>query len=121
MDVAIIGVVAVLFALMGIAGLVRPATIMNTFGAEAATPEVRNELRAVYGGFGLATAATLVLALAGPESLRDGLIVAVALANAGLAFGRLVSLAIERPRGFHPIGTFLVLEAIMAGALFLAV
>lgn len=119
MDV-VVGVVAMLFAAMGVAGLVRPGVIVGTFGGEAATPDMRNEVRAVYGGFGLATAAALVLALAGPGDLRGGLIVGVALANVGFVVGRLVSFAIERPPAFFPTVLFALIEAILAAALFLA-
>ena len=64
-------IVAVLFALMGIGAFVRPRTFVVPFGLAAETPDARNEIQAVYGGFGLAVAATLVTASSYPQ-LRDG-------------------------------------------------
>ena len=91
-----ITIVAVLFALMGIGAFVRPRTFVSPFGVTAETADARNEIQAVYGGFGLAVAATLVTASSYPQ-LRDGVVVAVAASLAGMAGGRSRSAATARP------------------------
>ncbi len=58
-------------------------------------PAARAEVRAVYGGFGLAIASMLAVALATPD-LRTGILTTVAAALAGMAFGRLVSALVGR-------------------------
>ena len=108
-------IVAVLFALMGIGAFVRPRTFVSPFGVTAETPDARNEIQAVYGGFGLAVAATLLAASAYPQ-FRDGVVVAVAASLAGMAGGRAVAALRERP-GRMPVIFFFV-EAV--GAAFLA-
>jgi hypothetical protein len=65
MNVAV-AVVATFLAGMGSVALVKPALIWKPFGVAPTTPAARNEVRAVYGGFGLAVAALLfTAALAG--------------------------------------------------------
>jgi len=102
-------VVAVGFAVMGIGALVRPALIWAPFGVEPTTPESRSEIRAVYGGFGLALAALLVLTN-DSAALRDGVLVAVAVSLFGMAAGRLVSALLEPRTLLRSPGFFLVLE-----------
>ena len=114
MSVQII-IVAVLFALMGIGAFVRPRTFVSPFGVTAESADARNEIQAVYGGFGLAVAATLVAASSYPQ-FRDGVVVTVAASLAGMAGGRAVAALRERP-GRWPVIFFFV-EA--AGAVFLA-
>ena len=50
-------IVAAGFAAMGLLALARPADVLAQFGVSVETPEGRNEVRAVYGGFGLAGSA----------------------------------------------------------------
>ena len=113
----LVAIVAIFFAGMGAAALVRPAVIWAPFGVEPTTPASRNEVRAVYGGFGLALAALLVFADNAAEGYRDGVLVAVAVALAGMAAGRIVGFVVE-PRG---LGRFTVLfgaiEVLLAFAL----
>jgi hypothetical protein len=99
MEIAILSV-ALGFALMGAAALARPASIGNYFDVRIDSVDGRNEVRAVYGGFGLAIALALVLAT-GIPAWRAGVIACVALALAGMAAGRLFSALLERP-GFWP-------------------
>ena len=112
--------VAIFFAGMGLAALVSPAFIWAPFGVVPSTPASRNEVRAVYGGFGLAVAGLLIAAEQASEGFREGALVAVAVALAGMAAGRLVSLAVEPAglRGYPAL--FLGVEAALAGALVLA-
>jgi len=94
----LVAVVAIFFAGMGAAALVRPAFIWAPFGVTPTTPAARNEVRAVYGGFGVAIAILLVLADRSSAGFRDGVLVAIAVALAGMAAGRIVGFAVE-PRG----------------------
>ena len=101
--------VAIGFAAMGTAALVRPAFIWAPFGAVPTTPEARSEVRAVYGGFGLAIAALLVLT-DDSAGLRDGVLVAVAVSLFGMAAGRVVSALLEPRTLLRAPGFFLALE-----------
>ena len=96
-DAAII-FVAVGFALMGLLALPRPAAVLAQFGVTLDTADGRNEVRAVYGGFGLAVAALLVIAALGDPATAEGIVVATAFALIGMAGGRLLSAAIETGR-----------------------
>jgi hypothetical protein len=116
-DNVIIAMVAVFFAGMGIYGLVAPGALLAPFGTRVLSADGRNEVRAVYGGFGLATALALVLAALDVGTLRDGVLVAVALALAGMAVGRVVSMLLERSARFYPTVLYLIVEAGLAAAL----
>lgn len=94
--------VASMFALMGFYALLRPRDVPRFFGTEASTPSARNEVRAVYGGFGVALAAVLawsVLTAAG-LGLSSGVQLAAAVALFGMAGGRGISMLVERPGGW---------------------
>jgi hypothetical protein len=109
--------VAAGFALMGLAALIRPADVLGQFGVAVETPDGRNEVRAVYGGFGLAVAGALAVAALGDPSTADGIVVAVAVSLAGMAAGRLLSAARERPTGLYPVWTYFAIEVVSAAAL----
>ena len=51
--------IAVFFLVMGVYALAAPAALIRPFGVTLETPTSRSEIRAVYGGFGLAIAAVL--------------------------------------------------------------
>ena len=104
--------IIVFFVGMGLVGLLTPDRIPAMFGTERVTLEGRNEVRAVYGGFGIAVAAVLVAAMWSP-SLRPGVAVAVSAALFGMAGGRVVSALFERPTSFYPLWFFCVAEAAM--------
>lgn len=108
-------VVAAFMALMGVAALVRPPIIWAPFGVEPTTPGSRSEVRAVYGGFGLALAALLVWAdLHAAAGVRDGVLLTVAVSLLGMAAGRVVSALVEPKTLLSWPGFFLVVE--VAGA-----
>lgn len=109
---------AVGFLAMGAYALAAPARVLAIFGVQVATVDGRNEVRAVYGGFGLAIAAVLLAALARP-TLRDGILVAVGAALAGMAGGRLVAAAIDGSPSRIP-WLFMVIEAVAGVGLFMA-
>lgn len=119
LDTSLVIVVAGLFAGMGLVALVRPAAIWAPFGVSPTTPDSRNEVRAVYGGFGVAVAGLLLAALGADDAVRDGIVLAVATALGGMALGRVVGFAVERPGRWFPAPFFLVVEVSLAAALLL--
>ena len=62
MAVTVIGIIAVFFLGMGVYALAAPAALVRPFGITLAEDASRSEVRAVYGGFGLAIAAVLAYA-----------------------------------------------------------
>ena len=101
---------------MGVGAIIKPAIVRAQFGILELTPAGRNEVRAVYGGFGVFMAIALLVALRQAE-LRDGILFAVAVAVAaalgGMAAGRVVSAAVDRAIDRAPLG-YLVIEVIVA-------
>jgi len=118
MSVAV-GAVAVFFVLMGLVGLLSPERIQAPFGTAVVSPDGRNEVRAVYGGFGIAIGALLFVASSMP-ALRAGVFTTVAVALIGMAAGRIVSALIERPMRFYPCWFYCGVEAAMAAVLLVA-
>jgi len=104
----------VFFFCMGVAALVRPRSVVSFVQLVPETVDARNEVRAVYGGFGVAVSALLLLA-SYDDNIRSGVLLAVAVALLGMAAGRVVSLLIERP-GKWPI-FFVFMESALAGLL----
>jgi uncharacterized membrane protein YeaQ/YmgE (transglycosylase-associated protein family) len=115
----VIVIAAVFFTGMGIFALARPAALIRPFGITLPSPESRAEVRAVYGGFGLAIAGMLALALTGHPA-RDGILMTVAAALGGMAFGRLVSVVIDRPKAFYPNWFYFLVELVGAAGLWWA-
>jgi hypothetical protein len=112
-----VALVAIFFAGMGVVALVRPAFIWAPFGVAPTTPASRNEVRAVYGGFGLAVAALLIGADSATASFRDGALISVAVALGGMAAGRVLSTLVEPKAMIGWPGVFLLVEAGLAGLL----
>ena len=119
MNVAV-AVVATFFAGMGIAALVKPALIWAPFGITPTTAGARNEIRAVYGGFGLAIAALLLAAESTTTDFRDGVLVSVSVALAGMAAGRVLGALVEPKSLLRWPGFFLLLETGLAALLLTA-
>ncbi|QWB25447.1 MULTISPECIES: DUF4345 family protein [Streptomyces] len=109
------GIVALFFLGMGLFGLVAPRALIRPFGIELSVPEARAEVRAVYGGFGVAVGALLTWAvLGGSGGVRSGVVLTVAVSLAGMAFGRLVARVVERPSAFYPSWFYFWVEAVGA-------
>ena len=85
-----------LFAAMGAGLLWRPQYLTRLTNVELTTIEARNEVRAVYGGFGIAMAIALFIALVW-SPLRAGITLTIGLALLGMAAGRGYSVWLERP------------------------
>jgi hypothetical protein len=98
--------------------LVRPVSVLGLFGTRTLTRDGENEVRAVYGGFGVAVAAVLAAAVVTP-SIRDGVLVAIAVSLGGMAAGRLVSTLIDGLPGRFPRLLF-VCEVGLTAALLVA-
>ncbi len=113
-------VVALFFLGMGIYALAAPAALIRPFRITADTPESRSEVRAVYGGFGIAVAAALGVAVFHGGDLRQGVLLTVALALTGMAAGRVFSRLVDRATAFYPIWFYCCVEIVAAGLLFLA-
>ncbi|HSE07531.1 MAG TPA: DUF4345 family protein [Nocardioidaceae bacterium] len=104
---------ALCYSAIGAAGLLAPERIPAVFGGEAATPDARTEIRAVYGGLPLAIAG---MVMARP---RQSAVPAAAL-SAGMALGRIVGMRTEKQsspatRFFLGVETALAL-ALLAGS-----
>lgn len=105
---------AVFFLCMGLGALVRPHWVVSFVQLVPTTVDARNEVRAVYGGFGIAVSLLLVYATQNAE-IRSGVVLAVAVSLLGMASGRVISLFIERP-GKWPL-LFIAMESALAGLL----
>ncbi|MGI9197688.1 MAG: DUF4345 domain-containing protein [Candidatus Nanopelagicales bacterium] len=114
----ILAALATAFALMGIGALVSPTVVTRQFGIPTLTSDGRSEVRAVYGGFGLAIAAVLAYAILDPD-LRTGIALTVAVALFGMAVGRLVSAALDRSLS-KVAALYLVIELVGGALLILA-
>ena len=120
MAVAVIGVIAVFFLGMGVYALAAPAALVRPFGITLGGAASRSEVRAVYGGFGLAIAGVLVFAAVAGGDLRKGILITVGAALAGMAFGRLASAVVDDRTAFYPNWFYCLVEAVAAGPLFAA-
>lgn len=115
--VLVVALIAVLFAGMGVYALLAPQALVAPFGITLQRGDGRTEVRAVYGGFGVAVAGLLALAATDPTAHR-GSLVAVGVALLGMAVGRAVGRAWDRPSSFYPVWFYFWVEVI-AGALLL--
>jgi hypothetical protein len=114
--IAVIVVIGVFFAGMGVYALAAPAAIVQPFGITVGGAAARAEVRAVYGGFGLAIAGVLGWA-AVDDDVRIGVLVTVGAALAGMAFGRLVSAVVDERTTLYPNWFYCLIEAAAAVAL----
>ena len=117
MEPVVVGIAAA-FALMGVFALAWPGRVVAFVGTTALTVDGRNEVRAVYGGFGLTIATALLWGMLSPR-LAPGVFFATGLALWGMAAGRAISVVIERSAGFYP-WLFFAIELAGGGALLLA-
>jgi uncharacterized protein DUF4345 len=116
--VAVISVIAVFFLGMGVYALAAPAALIRPFGITLAEAASRSEVRAVYGGFGLAIAGVLVFAAINPGDVGTGILITVAAALAGMAFGRVAAAVLGDRTSFYPNWFYFIVEAMAAAALF---
>ncbi len=117
MALAVIGIVGVFFLGMGLYALAAPATMLRPFGFTLGSDAQRAEVRAVYGGFGVAIAAVLGYAAATPGEVRTGVLITVGAALGGMALGRVASAVLGDRTSFYPNWFYYVVEAVAAAAL----
>ena len=103
---------------MGALALAAPNRVVRFFDIAPLSVAGRNEVRAVYGGFGVAIAALLVFSLGNAEA-GPGIRLTVLCALLGMAAGRLCAGLMDRQWRFYP-GLFMALELLLAGWLWLA-
>lgn len=118
MTIAVIAVIGVFFAGMGCYALAVPDAIIRPFGITLGSAAARSEVRAVYGGFGLAIAGVLGYAVVADGAVRTGILITVGAALAGMAFGRVVSAVLDERTAFYPNWFYFLVEAVAAAALF---
>jgi hypothetical protein len=116
-DTAVIVAMGVFFLGMGVYALAAPAMLVRPFGITLEQSTSRSEVRAVYGGFGLAMAAVLTYAAVAAGPHRTGILLAVGVALAGMALGRLVSAVVDGRTAFYPNWFYFGVEAVAAAAL----
>lgn len=97
--------VAVAFAAMGLGAIAAPERVTSQFDIPVLSANGRNEVRAVYGGFGIAMAAMLAFAFTVP-ALREGVCFTAASALGGMAAGRMLSALWDRQIGRWPAAYF---------------
>jgi len=116
--VAVIAVIAVFFLGMGAYALAAPAALIRPFGVALESPVSRSEVRAVYGGFGLAIAAVLAYAALREGDVQKGILITVGAALVGMALGRIVSAVVDQRTPFYPNWFYFIVEVVAAAALF---
>jgi hypothetical protein len=120
MTTIILVVMAMFFLAMGVYALFAPTALARPFHITIDSPEGRSEIRAVYGGFGIAIAAVLIAAVLDIGGLRTGMVLTVAAALAGMAAGRLISRLADKPTAFYPIWFYFCIEGLGAALLVIA-
>ncbi len=98
--------------------LAAPAALVRPFGIALAESASRSEVRAVYGGFGLAIAGVLGYAAFADGEVRKGVLITVAAALAGMALGRLAAAVLGDRTAFYPNWFYFLVELVAAVSLF---
>jgi len=106
------------FILMGIGSFCLPEKVTAQFDIPTLSTAGKNEVRAVYGGFGVLMGLMLIIALFTPN-LREGICLTVAAALGGMAIGRFLSAVLDRHINGFPL-FYMCLEAVLASLLFFA-
>nr|WP_174552611.1 DUF4345 family protein [Nocardia speluncae] len=117
MRTVVLTAVGLFFTGMGLYALAAPARLVRPFGIAVGTAAGRSEVRAVYGGFGLAVAAALIWSATTTGELGRGIVLAVAVALAGMAAGRVVSRVLDAAVAFYPVWFYFWVEMLAAAAL----
>ncbi len=110
----LLGLTALVFALIALASLVAPHKMAEGIGYSLASVDALSEFRAVYVGVWLATAVLLVIALRRVQDALLGDLCAVLIL--GQTFGRVVSLVLDGIPS-ERVWPMFILEAVGAVAL----
>ncbi|MBV1934345.1 MAG: DUF4345 domain-containing protein [Parvibaculaceae bacterium] len=94
--------VALFFFYMGFGAVIDPDSTLSYFSAGTLGADMRNEVRAVYGGYGVAIG-LLLLATLKMSSLKTGVRLTVSVSVGGMAAGRFLSMLMEQPAGDFPL------------------
>lgn len=108
---------AVFFLGMGAYALARPSSILTPFGVIVESADARAEVRAVYGGFGLAVAGLLAFAFRERGAVGSAILMTIAVATLGMAVGRVVSRLVDRPPSLYPTWFYFGVEVAAAASL----
>ncbi len=108
--------VALFMAGMGLLALVAPTRFLRFVGSEPLGRDGRNEVRAVYGGFGVMMFAVLLYALR-DAAYRPGILLCVGVALVGMALGRIISIIPDR--GISPLMIAVLSGELAAGSMLL--
>lgn len=112
--IAFLAVAVLVYAVIGLAGLVIPVYLMWLVDLPVAGPDALNEMRAVYGGQMLGMALVMAIALRTPR-LRFPAIGLFAIVTASMALTRAVSwLAVDGPPIAPPPYVLLGMETLGA-------
>lgn len=95
MEILLVSLVALFFLFMGLQAILLPESLGNIVGFSLDVDRGPNEMRAVYGGFGLAMAGMAWWAVF-QTPVAEPYLIALAIALFGMAGGRIISLIIER-------------------------
>jgi hypothetical protein len=117
--VVVIIAAAVFFLGMGVYALAAPDSLVAPFGITLGRATARAEVRAVYGGFGIAIAGVLAAAAVVDGPMRTGILITVGAALGGMAFGRAVSALIDGRMPWYPNWFYFAVEVIAGAALIL--
>ena len=109
--------VGVAFFGMGIVSLVKPEFIYNLFGITSVPVDAQNEVRAVYGGFGIVMSYLLIMEEG--ASYYPGILLTSAMALSGMAGGRILSTIIDKTISPFPLFCLFV-ESFAAYLLFIS-
>lgn len=118
LEIVLVGLVAIFFLIMGITALIDPQGTLRVFEPQIFNSDMRNEIRAVYGGFGIAVGGTLLATLK-YASIAGGARAAIAIALIGMATGRTISFVLEPALSSFP-ALFLGAELLMASMLYIS-
>ncbi len=114
----IIGLSGILTLAMGASAAIDPVATLSFLSAGDLGPDMRNEVRAYYGGLNIGLGLVLLYSLRRTAEAK-GVLITVIVAFAGTATLRILSFAIEMPASDWPL-IFFGLESATAALLYLA-
>lgn len=109
-------VIAILYCWMGYKALASPTAITGIFDVPDVTGAMKNEIGAVYGGFGFAFGISLIVAFFRRSSVATGVILCLGILTLGMAAGRAISFCLLQPDNRYPM-LFMGMEILMGGLL----